>query len=344
MSKKRILVVDDAPANLRLLSEILKKEYSVSVANSGEEALKIAALDEKPSLILLDVMMPEMDGYEVCLRLKARDSTKNIPVLFVTSMGEAQNEARGLRLGAVDYITKPINPSILLARVHTHMDLHAHREQLEELVNQRTAQLRDGYIDTVYRLTLISEFKDEDTGTHIRRISYYTKELARQLGMDDEFCEAIFYASPMHDIGKVALPDAILIKSGPLTDAEWRNMQTHTTVGAKILEGAKSPYLRMAIDIARHHHERWNGGGYPDGLSGEAIPLTARIMNITDQYDALRSKRPYKPAIDHANTVKIITQGDGRTMPEHFDPDILSAFNRVADTFNDIFLMHKDEE
>lgn len=342
--KQRILVVDDTPANIKILNDLLRDEYSISIATNGKDALELANSENRLDLILLDIMMPEMDGYEVCRRLKENEATKNIPVLFVTAMGEVEDEAKGLELGAVDYITKPVSLPIVKARVRNHMNLHLHQEHLEELVVERTNQLREGYVDTIHRLTLSSEYKDEDTGAHIKRISYYTKELSRILGMDAEFCESIFYASPMHDIGKVAIPDAVLLKEGPLNDEEWKAMKTHTTIGGKILEGSASPYLQMAVDIANCHHERWDGKGYPNGFEGEGIPLTARIMNITDQYDALRSKRPYKPAFNHDKTVNIITVGDGRTTPEHFDPEVLEAFRKSTDLFEDIFEQHQDDE
>jgi putative two-component system response regulator len=222
------------------------------------------------------------------------------------------------------------------------MNLYLYREHLEKLVAQRTQQLREGYIDTIQRLTLAAEYKDKETGAHIKRISYYTKEIAERMGLGNDFVENIFYASPMHDIGKVAIPDSILLKQGPLDYEEWETMKTHATIGAKILEGSDSPYLQMAVDIAYYHHERWDGNGYPRGPRGEENPLAARIMKITDQYDALRSKRPYKPAFDQEKTVSIITRGDGRTMPEHFDPDILVAFEKASETFAEIYEAYKD--
>ncbi|SDZ80091.1 putative two-component system response regulator [Desulfuromusa kysingii] len=343
MGKPKILVVDDSRANVLILNEVLQDSYSVMAATSGLEALELVHDNESPDIILLDVVMPEMDGYETCRHLKADEKTAKIPVLFVTDKDEVEDEAKGLDLGAVDYIIKPISPPILLARVRNHLDLKRHQNKLEDLVIKRTMQLKEGYVDTILRLTLASEFKDEDTGKHVKRISFYTKTLAERMGFEPTYCEQIYFASLMHDIGKVAIPDAILLKEGPLDEQEWKIMKTHAEVGAKILGDSKSPYLQMAEEIARYHHERWDGGGYPYGIKGEAIPMTARIMNIADQYDALRSQRPYKPAFDHKKAVSIITQGDGRTLPEHFDPEVLSAFVRLTDTFADIFETHKDK-
>lgn len=343
MNQPSILVVDDNKSNIRILNELLRDDYAIRAATNGVDALQQASSEEPPDLILLDVVMPEMDSYEVCRRLKTDIKTRDIPVLFITERSGVEEETRGFDLGAVDYIIKPISPPIVKARVRNHLVLKCHQDQLENLVNVRTRQLREGYVDTIHRLTLASEYKDEETGGHIKRISYYTKVLAEQMGLDREFCENIFYASPMHDIGKVAIPDSILLKAGPLDNQEWESMKTHTEIGAKILNGSESPYLQMAEDIALYHHERWDGQGYPRGLKGEAIPTTARIMNIADQYDALRSKRPYKPAFAHQKAVSIITQGDGRTLPEHFDPAVLAAFSKMADTLADIFETHKDE-
>lgn len=342
MEKPRILIVDDTPANLLVLNELLQNDYRISVATNGPDALEAAFSEYRPDLILLDVMMPEMDGFEVIKRLKAHPGIRHIPVLFVTARHEIEDEEQGLSLGAADYITKPIKPPVVQARVKAHMKLHMYRQHLEDLVSQRTEQLRQGYIETVHRLTRASEFKDEETGTHIKRISYYTRHLSETMGMDAGFCQTIFYVSPMHDIGKVGIPDSVLCKQGPLTEDEWKIMKTHTGIGAQILEGSDSPYLTMALDIARSHHERWDGTGYPDGLKKEQIPKTARIMNICDQYDALRSKRPYKPGFDHGKTVDILTRGDGRTMPDHFDPEVLEGFKKSMDQFEEIFETHKD--
>ena len=336
ISNFTVMIIDDAKTNIDILVETLRSDYEISVAMDGKAALEAIA-EDKPDLILLDISMPKMDGYEVCKRLKAGESTKDIPVIFITAMAEERNEAKGLALGAVDYITKPFSPGLVKSRVHNQLELKRHRDHLEELVAQRTRQLREGYIDTIYRLTLASEYKDEETGAHIKRISHYTRELALRMGLGNEFADIIFYASPMHDIGKVSIPDAILLKQGPLDKEEWEIIETHPAVGAKILEGSDSPLLKIAADIALCHHERWDGTGYPRGLKGEKIPLAGRITMLVDIYDAIRSTRPYKPPFDHEKTMAIITTGDGRTRPAHFDPDILAVFSEFHNKFNYIY-------
>jgi len=218
-----------------------------------------------------------------------------------------------------------------------HKELHTHNEELERRVQERTAELQQSNMETIFTMTRAAEYKDEDTGTHVKRISYYSRDLARILDMDAVFIDRIFVASPMHDIGKIGIPDQILLKPGGFTADEWEIMKGHAAMGANILGNSKSPYLQMGAEIAQNHHERWDGGGYPDSKRGEEIPLVARIMNICDVYDALRIKRPYKPAFDHEKTMGIISNGDGRTQPEHFDPNILALFKQNHARFNDIF-------
>lgn len=350
-SPKTILIVDDQPPNVKLLSLFCQKlGYRTIGAENGRDGVD-AARQCQPDVILMDVMMPVLNGHEATRILKQDPLTKHIPVIMVTALDTREDRLDGIAGGADDFLTKPIDVEELEVRLRNNLRnkeyydfLINHKELLEKEVAARTAELRQGYIDTIRRLTLAAEYKDEETGLHIRRISLYVKELALACDSGREFADTIFYAAPMHDIGKVAIPDHILLKNGPLTGDEWAIMKTHTTIGAKILQGAASPYLRMAEEIALSHHERWDGTGYPNGISGEDLPLGARIMNICDQYDALRSKRPYKPAFSHQKTFDILTCGDGRTKPEHFDPVVLSSFRRAAAVMDDIFEAHQDEK
>ena len=354
ISQSLVLIVDDTPANIKLLVATLEEDYRIGIAKDGVKALQFVE-ENKPDLILLDIMMPEMDGFEVCSRLKANPKTKDIPIMLISALLDVYEKTKGFKLGAVDYITKPFEILEVQARVRTHLEHKLYHDKLERLVENRTLSLQNamqeldkansmikaGYREAIFMLTLASEFKDEDTGNHIKRVSLYTKELADVIGMNAEFIDTIYHASPMHDIGKVAIPDNIIMKPAELDVEEWEKMKTHTVAGAKILEGSNSPYLQMAMDIARSHHERWDGTGYPNGLKGEEIPLAARIMNLADQYDALRSKRPYKSALDHETVVKILTKGDGRTMPEHFDPVVLGSFRKCLDKFREIIEEYK---
>lgn len=335
--KGRILVVDDTPASLKLLTDMLKAEgYEVRAAISGELALN-AAVNNPPELILLDIRMPVMDGYEVCRRLKSQPVTRDIPVIFVSAASETDEKVTGFKVGALDYVTKPYQRDELLARVQTYLDVHRLRNHLEELVAERTSQLISSHRETIVTMTRAASYKDEETGEHIARISAYCVEIARELGMGSDFCDLILYASPMHDVGKMAIPDAILQRPGRLDPQEWNTMQTHCEVGAKMLTGASSPYLVMGAEIAAAHHENWDGSGYPRGLKENEIPLAARIVRICDVYDALRSARSYKQAFGHERSVEIITQGDGRTEPMHFDPAVLDAFKRISERFRGIF-------
>lgn len=341
---KKILIADDQSFDLRLLEDLCKKmgHDTVTVRN-GRDAVDLV-LTERPDCILMDVIMPVMGGLEATKQLKRDSITAHIPVIMITSLDSRDDRLAGIAIGADDFLTKPIDEEELAFRLRNNLRnkefqdfLEEHKQLLEQQVAERTKWLREGYVDTIHRLVLASEFKDEMTGAHINRISHYTREIAESCNLGSEFAESIYYASPMHDIGKIAIPDAIQLKQGPLDEVEWQVMQTHTTVGAEILAGSTSPYLQMAVDIAKCHHERWDGNGYPNGLKGEEIPLTARIMNICDQYDALRSVRPYKPALDHETSCDIILKGNERTSPEHFDPEVLEVFRKSRGRFAEIY-------
>jgi putative two-component system response regulator len=326
MTDKRIvLVVDDTPDNIDVLSGVLKDEFRVKAAVNGERALKIAQTSPQPDMILLDVMMPGMDGYEVCQALKANPVTSRIPVIFVTAKNQQEDETRGLALGAVDYITKPISPAIVLARVHTHLNLYDQNLALERKVADRTRELRDTRYEVIRRLGRAAEFKDNETGMHVVRMSHFARLIAERLGAAPEWVELVFNASPMHDIGKIGIPDRVLLKPGKLDAEEWAIMQQHPVIGADILGDHDSPLLEMARTIALYHHEKWDGTGYPEGLAGMAIPLEARIVAIADVFDAVTSERPYKRAWAIGDAVKLIQDGAGT----HFDPDLVSIFEAV---------------
>jgi putative two-component system response regulator len=345
-----ILVVDDEERNVKLLETLLRAEgYATLSAANGHAALEIAA-SRQPDLILLDIMMPDLDGFATVARLKADPRTQRVPVIMVTALDDRESKLRALEAGAEEFLSKPIDRADLRVRVRNLLRLKEygdflvhHNELLGEQVKQRTAQLEEAYRDTLLTLVRAAEHKDEETGRHVRRISHYCRMLAAALDLPAEFQGHIYLASPMHDVGKIGIPDHILLKAGPFTPEEWRIMRTHSALGASILATGNSPYTRMGAEIALNHHERWDGSGYPNGLKGEAIPLAARIMQICDVYDALRSRRPYKPPLDHAPVVEIITRGDGRTLPEHFDPAVLACFVAQAARFAAIHEQHGDE-
>jgi putative two-component system response regulator len=304
-------------------------------------------LRNRYDLILLDLEMPVTDGFQVIESLKTIETGSYLPVIAITA--QPNHKLHALKAGAKDFISKPFELAEVLARVQNmlevrlmHQKLQNYNEVLEQRVRERTADLQESYLETIYTLTRAAEHRDADTGAHVQRISYYSRELAKILGMEDEFIDRIFHASPMHDIGKLGIHDHVLLKPSGFTPEEWEHMKEHAAMGAKILGGNKSPYLRMGAEIALNHHERWDGSGYPSGKQGEDIPLAARIMNICDIYDALRSKRPYKPGFDHQKTVDLIARGDGRTQPGHFDPAILAAFLQNHLLFRDIFATHTE--
>lgn len=345
----RVLVVDDEDRNRRLLIAMLEVEgYTVLEAADGERALELAR-QHPLDIVLLDIMMPGMDGYEVARALKAAEATRSVPIIMVTALHDRSSLVKALEAGAEEFVSKPVDRWELRVRVKNLLKLKEYGDFLADYncildaqVKERTRQLVSSYRETIVTMTRAASYKDEETGAHVARISFYTVDMAQALGLDAEFCDTIYYASPMHDVGKIAIPDAILGKPGTFEPHEWEIMKTHAGLGGKLLRGTDSPYLVMGAEIADGHHERWDGGGYPQGLAGEAIPLSARIMNICDQYDALRSKRPYKPAFSHDKALEIITVGDGRTLPSHFDPAVLAAFTGCVGRFRDIFETHRD--
>jgi putative two-component system response regulator len=362
-SQKTILLADDDESVLFLLKTLCEDlGHRTLEAKNGRDAVE-KAVAHMPDLVILDCSMPLKNGFVATRELKADPDTANIPVIILTGLTTREDRLAGIAAGANDFLTKPIDAEDLLLRVKNNLKikefhdfLKHHNEILEAQVEERTAalrkaledltradgQIKSGYIDTIYRLAVVSEYKDEDTGSHIKRISWYARELAVLLGMDGEFQEAIFHASMMHDIGKVGIPDDVLLKPDALNKEEWETMKSHAVRGARILSGSDSHYLTMAEEIARSHHERWDGSGYPAGLRGDAIPIAARITSIVDQYDALRMRRPYKPAFSHEQAFGIIVKGDGRTMPNHFDPRILGAFSANPGIFEAAFEERKD--
>lgn len=342
--KPLVLVVDDDESVRALLQRQMELDgYRVASAEDGASAI-VKADEEPPDIILLDAVMPVMDGFETAELLKASEHSRNTPIIMVTALADRESRLRALKAGAQEFLTKPIDRSEVSLRVRNMLMLREYsnfladqNRALGQMVEERSRQVLASYRETIETLSRAAGYKDEVTGAHVRRISHYTEELASALGMNAGFCETIRFASQMHDIGKMAIPDAILLKAGALTHDEWAVMKTHTTLGARLLGGGDSPYLRMGAEIALNHHERWDGAGYPAGIKGELIPISARIMNICDQYDALRSDRPYKKALSHSTALEVITVGDGRTLPSHFDPEILLAFTRSAERFRGIF-------
>jgi putative two-component system response regulator len=350
VEKSTILVVDDTPDNLALMMDLLKDTYKVRLANSGERALKMLVGSPPPDLILLDIMMPGMDGYEVCQRLKSNPNTRDIPVVFLTAKTEVEDEKRGLEIGAVDYLTKPVSPPIVLARIKIHLALKAHADFLrdksdflENEVTRRTREVMAIQDVTILAMASLAETRDSDTGNHIRRTQFYVKALAEHLrnhprfaaSLNESTIQMLFKSAPLHDIGKVGIPDRILLKPGRFDAHEFEVMKTHTTLGRDAIAhaekqlGMQVDFLSMAKEIALSHQEKWDGTGYPQGLAGDAIPMSARLMAVADVYDALISRRVYKEGMPHAQAVGIIAQGRG----SHFDPDIADAFVALRDEF-----------
>ena len=344
----KILIVDDLAMNITLLERILSSSGYLDIS-STLDPIEVAMLHQQHDydLILLDIEMPEMDGFQVLEALKKVAYNHYLPVIAITAQPE--HKMRAFDGGAKDFISKPFEMAEVLARVQNIVQvcllnkaLHKDNAVLQQHVKDRTADLQESFLETIFTMTRAAEQKDEDTGAHVQRISYYSRVLARVLGLNEIFVDQIFFASPMHDIGKIGIPDHILLKPSNHSLEERAVMQEHTIIGAGILGNSKSAYLKMAADIALNHHERWDGSGYPSGKKGEDIPLAARIMSICDIYDALRSQRPYKPAFDHLKAMDIIRHGDGRTKPEHFDPVVFKAFIDNHQLFAEIFELHSE--
>jgi putative two-component system response regulator len=363
VDQKTVLIADD-DANVRSILKMICESLDCRTleAADGEEVVGLAR-GEQPDLILMDGVMPGVDGFQATQQLKSDKETEQIPVIIVTGLQSRDDRIRGISLGANDFLTKPFDREEITLRIRNNLKIKEYNDLLQgwnktlerqvasrtrdlketlDQLSQANEQIRRAQLDTILRLTISSEFRDDDTGAHIRRIGHYAQEIAGALGMGATYGQTIFHASIMHDIGKVSIPDSILLKEGRLTEEEWEIMKNHTVAGALILRGAPSEYLRMGEEIAMSHHERWDGTGYPEGLAREGIPLSGRITNIVDVYDALRSRRPYKPAFDHGKAIEIIREGDERINPHHFCPEVYQAFLGSAEKLREIYEEYTD--
>jgi putative two-component system response regulator len=358
--KPTILVVDDSPSNLSMIASLLHENYTVKAVNRGAKVFKVVS-DEQPDLILLDIMMPDLDGYEVCRLLKADPFTRHIPIIFLTSRSEIESEELGMKLGAVDYITRPISPLILMSRVKAHFvdasaarTLRVSNEYLEFEVTKRSRQLEALQDVTILALASLAETRDADTGNHLKRTQHYMRLLSNQLRTHPQFSdflsgdmvELLFKSAPLHDIGKVGIPDRILLKPGRYEPEEYEIMKNHPRLGRDALNNAQKmagqtiEFLEVAKEIVYSHHEKWDGTGYPQGLEGDAIPISARLMALADVYDALVCRRIYKEGMTHAQASKIIIEGRGK----HFDPDVVDAFIAQSAEFQFIAISIADTE
>jgi len=356
-----VLIVDDSDDIVALIGAVLRSHCRTKSASSGEEGIRAALAGPVPDLILLDVLMPGISGFETCSRLKADTRTRDIPIIFLTALADRGDEQRGLEIGAVDYIAKPISAPILIARVRTQLALKAAADFLRDKnaflegeVERRTREVQVIQDVTIVAMASLAETRSNETGRHLRRTQHYVRALAKKLQrlpkfsaqLDDKTIEILFKSAPLHDIGKVGIPDAILLKPGKLTVAEFEVMKTHTTLGRDAIAAAEkeidapNTFLQSAREIAHYHQEKWDGTGYPEGLAGEAIPVSARLMAIADFYDALISPRVYKPPFTHEKTVAMIREQRGA----HFDPDMVDAFLAIEHEFNAIALRYPDSE
>lgn len=350
--KPKILVVDDEEQNRRLIKAMLMPlNYEIILARNGKEALE-KVRDASPDVILLDIMMPEMDGFEVAKNLKGKEETKAIPIVMITALREVDDRVKALEVGADDFLVKPVERTELKARVQSLLKVKAYHDhmrdcekKLETEVAKKTSELRQAFskikevsLETIYRLSRAVEYRDIETGNHIIRVSNYAAAIARKMRLNDGYVESICYATPMHDIGKIGIPDHILLKPGKLEPDEWEIMKQHTIIGAQILEGSKSELIKLAQDIALTHHEKWDGTGYPKGLKGQDIPLAGRITAIADVFDAQTFKRPYKEPFSLKKSFSILKDSRG----SHFDPEVVDAFFGVQDEMVSIREKYKD--
>lgn len=355
-----VLIVDDTVENLHVLAGLLQPEYRVLAATSGERCLTLARSHPTPDMILLDIMMPGLDGYQTLEHLRADPATRDIPVIFVTAMGGTEAQLHGLAVGGVDYITKPIDPPLVLARVHTQLELKRARDLLKDQNTWLEAEVARRMVEnetiqtiSIRALAHLAEIRDPETGNHIHRTQNYVRALAQRLRahprfekvLTERYIDLLVKSAPLHDIGKVGVPDQILLKPGPLTPEEWDIMKTHAKMGSDAIELAEGDadqpvaFLVLAKEIAHWHHEKWDGSGYPDGLAGEAIPIAARLMAPADVFDALITLRPYKPAMSFDKARAIIVTGCGH----HFDPDITNAFVEIFDELIAIAQHYRDQ-
>ncbi|MDD2534633.1 MAG: response regulator [Eubacteriales bacterium] len=352
--RETILVIEDSPIHIDLLIQLLGPDYRVLVFTDGQTGLSGV---EKivPDLVLLDILLPDIDGLEVCRQIKSNPFTQDIPVVILTSLTEATDEVSGLEAGASDFISKPFNPGLLKARIRVHLDLKKHRDRLDKLVDERTAELEKTKEAIIASLAILSEYRDFETGMHVQRTQAFIRCLAMKVWdltgeeATSGMLDLLGQSAMLHDIGKVGIPDTILLKPGPLSEAEFDIIKKHPIIGADVLRRTEkilgsNTFLRFALEIAESHHERWDGSGYPHGLKAEQIPLSAQLMTLVDVYDALTSNRPYKKHLPHEEAVRIIREGDDRIRPEHFSPVVQQAFFLVSEEFDHIRMIFREKD